>query len=105
MKYIITITLLFLVANLPAQDRQAWVEVKDTVETAYHTYYGNWGSDGLNYTQKIIRDSIGVDSVTIIRIYYLEWLPKLRVRKIYLDIMNKKYKNGNSNQYDRCFNK
>jgi hypothetical protein len=112
-----TICLYFVLASVivRGQDMRAYIEVKDTIETAYHTYYGAWEQNGFSYSHKIVRDSIGVDSVTITRIYYLEkydphkdirvksdTILPFAVRRVYLDFEQREYKNGCSS-YDSRF--
>ena len=97
------------------QDMRAYIEVKDTIETAYHTYLGAWEQNGFNYLPGTERNSIGVDSVTITRIYYLErfdpyediraksdTILPFAVRRVYLEFEQRKYKNGCSS-YDSRF--
>lgn len=62
-----------LLANVTVfgQDKQLYVEIKDTIEIAYHTYFSVWEQKGFNYSQKTVSDSIGIDSVIIKRLYYV----------------------------------
>ena len=40
--------------NVLGQDKQLYVEIKDTIETAYHTYFSGWEQRGFNYSQKTV---------------------------------------------------
>ena len=115
MKNLITIILIMFAIQVMAQDKRAYIEVKDTIETAYYTYFtGDWERDGFSMYPTEKSDSIGIDSVSITRIYYFEkydpykniransdTILPFRMRKIYLDFEQRKYKNGRSSQDNR----
>ena len=98
------------------QDKQLYAEVKDTIETAYHTYYtGVWEQNGFSMYPAEKSDSIGIDSIRITKIYYLEIYDPYKplraksdtilpfaVRRVYLQIEQKEYLNERSS-YDSRF--
>ncbi|MFA5431980.1 MAG: hypothetical protein WC319_03800 [Candidatus Paceibacterota bacterium] len=105
-----------LLANVTVfgQDKQLYVEIKDTIETAYHTYFSGWEQRGFNYSQKTISDSIGIDSVIIKKLYYVEkYDPYIDIRaksdtilpyayrKVYLGYEERKYPKGNKSKDTR----
>ncbi len=68
----ICLYLVLLSVIVRGQDIPAFIEITDTIETAYDIYYGGWEQNGFNFTRKEIKDSVGIDSVRITRIYYYE---------------------------------
>jgi hypothetical protein len=98
-----------------AQDKRAYIEVKDTIEIAYNTYFtGDYTQNGFSIYPIEKSDSIGIDSVSIIRIYYLEKYDPYKeirassdsilsygFRRIYLKFREKEYKNGCSSKDNR----
>jgi len=115
MKKLFTIVLIVFAVQVMAQDKRAYIEVKDTIEIAYNTYFtGDWSQNGFNLFRTEKSDSIGVDSVSITRIYYLEkydpykniransdTILPYRMRKVYLSFKQKEYKNGCSSKDNR----
>lgn len=97
-------------------EKQLYVEIKDTVEVAYHHYYtGEWSINTNSVYPVVKKDSIGLDSVRITRLYYLvddsvyhrKWGGSYEKKKVFIDfIVNKKYlskRKGNDyaeNYYD-----
>ena len=98
------------------QDKQIYAEVKDTIEIAYHTYYtGGWEQNGFSMYPAEKSDSIGIDSIRITKLYYLEKYDPYKhirersdtilpyaVRRVYLQIEQKEYLNECSS-YDSRF--
>lgn len=88
--------LLFILFILPSwlisQDStyttRLYVEVKDTCETAYREYWGDWYRDGFDITREVKRDSIGIDSFKLIRYLWID--PKGQV--VYSSMEEKQYK-------------
>jgi hypothetical protein len=90
------------------QDKRLYVEVKDTIEVAYYTYYtGEWERSGFSSLPVIEKDSIGVDSIRITKLFYIEeydpyvgiraksdTILPYAIRKIYLQFQQKEYING-----------
>lgn len=115
----ITAICLYLVLTcvfVRGQDMCLYAEVKDTIEIAYHTYYtGWWERNGFSMYPAEKSDSIGIDSIRITKIYYLEKYDPYKniratsdtilpyaVRRVYLKIEQKEYLNGCSS-YDSRF--
>lgn len=77
-------------------EKQLYVEIKDTVEIAYHHYYsGEWSMKGSSVYPVVKKDFVGLDSVRITRLYYFDndyytltgaYLGK----KVYIDLILKK---------------
>ena len=115
MKKLITILLIMFAVQVMAQDKRAYIEVKDTIEIAYNTYFtGDYTQNGFSIYPIEKSDSIGIDSVSITRIYYLEkydpykniransdTILPYRMRKVYLSFKQKEYKNGCSSKDNR----
>lgn len=91
MKKIIFVLSLFLALSSQAQkpqkaptvDKQLFLEIKDTITTAYHHHYtGKKFWDGMAVRQEAVADSVGLDSVRVMRMYF--WANEtLRQGKIY----------------------
>lgn len=112
MKLIITIIVLCISINVYSQSKsyQLYVEIKDTVETAYFYYEGDlFIQNGFHMTKELKKDSIGIDSVQIKRLFYIETyrrkaecemcLSPIEMRKIYLNYEEKIYPKGCSTKY------
>ncbi len=75
-RLIITALITLFMINVSAQkftgDFDLKIEVIDTVQTAYNHYFtGNWIQSNFSMIQEQKKDSIGLDSVRIKRIYYV----------------------------------
>ena len=52
-------------------DKQLFIEIKDTVTTAYfHKFTGKKFYDGTAMRNEAVADSIGLDSVRVMRMYF-----------------------------------
>lgn len=92
MKKILLIALLgSFKLSAQTQDIQLNLEVKDTIETVYnHRYTGKWINEGFNLRREVVKDSIGVDSVRVMRAFY--WSSsKGYAKKNYIGYSEKKY--------------
>ena len=101
-----TMDLLFGMSGFAQTDYKSehrlFLEITDTIETAYDVSYGNWIQHGFVITREPIYDSIGVDSVRISRLFYImsraqwektKYLGAVKY-KVYLSYEERKYPNG-----------
>jgi len=108
---VICLSLVLSSAVALGQDKRLYVEVVDTIETAYYTYYiGEWNR--FSSLPVIEKDSIGIDSIRIIKLFYIEeydpyisiraksdTILPYAIRKVYLQFQQKEYINGCSSYF------
>ena len=66
---------------------QCYVEIKDTSELAIKSYHCGWEQNGFAITEKVCKDTIGLDSIRITKLFYLDECNE----KVYLDFFLKEY--------------
>lgn len=82
MRTIILITAILFTSKISAQHK-IYVEVKDTIQIAYREYLGQeYIQDGFYYSREWKKDSVGIDSIRVTKIYYM--LPHKPKKKVYL---------------------
>jgi len=94
--------MLLVSVKCDGQDLPAFIEITDTIETAYDARWGDMVQKGFSISPEDVYDSVGVDRVIITKIYYLKptyikvkgLLIKDGAERVYLQIEQREYPEG-----------